>query len=284
MEEIWEETGRRLREIRLEHRLSQTEFGKTLGLAGERIKDRIFRYEKGKSPIPSRILLLISQHFDASIDWLLFGKGKKYLSEKPRVRSLAEAAEAFIEDFVSQTEDRLRKGLKATLGGYSFEPASRAASARAILEVIYSEAERRKVVVPYREVLSSRAADFTPILKRAPAGRFRVERCGASAGSIEALYFPHMQERSKVALRVEGKSMEPTYREEDFIIVSEEEAPQGREAVVVFRDSSCTFKIIERSEGEIILRPLNSLYPVQRVSPKSIVKIYPVVGHIRFVK
>ncbi len=284
MEQIWQETGRRLREIRRDHHLSQAEFGKRLGLTGERVKDRIFRYEKGRSPIPSRILLLISERFDVSTDWLLFRRGKKYLSEKPREKGLADSAEQLIENVIKQTEKALRDGLEAAISGYPFEAPSVPARAPAILQVIYSEEERRKVVVPFSKLASSRIADFTPILKKAPAGRFQLEQSRLSGHSVEALYFPHMPEKRKIALRVEGKSMEPIYHGEDFIIVSEEETPQRKEAVVVFSDRSCTFKIVERSESEITLRPLNPHYPVQRVSPESVMRIYPVVGHIRFAK
>jgi len=57
----------RLREIRIENKLSQTQFGEILNLS----QDTVSLWEKGKSLPTAEYLIMISQKFGVSVDYIL---------------------------------------------------------------------------------------------------------------------------------------------------------------------------------------------------------------------
>lgn len=59
--------GKRIKEIRLENKLSQYEFGKLLSVS----QDTISLWETGKSLPSAEILILMAEHFSLSTDYIL---------------------------------------------------------------------------------------------------------------------------------------------------------------------------------------------------------------------
>ena len=59
--------GKRIKEIRVEHGLSQQRFGELLSVS----QDTISLWEKGKSVPTTEFLVAISQQFDVSTDYIL---------------------------------------------------------------------------------------------------------------------------------------------------------------------------------------------------------------------
>ncbi len=73
--------GERIREIRKERKISQIEFSKTLGIT----QDKLSKYENGRIKPPIELLLSISEKFNISLNWLLMGKGDKYLKKEEEI-------------------------------------------------------------------------------------------------------------------------------------------------------------------------------------------------------
>lgn len=70
--------GKRIREIRKEMKMSQIEFSKILKIT----QDKLSKYENGRIRPPIEIILSISKIFNISLNWLLMGKGDKYLKKE----------------------------------------------------------------------------------------------------------------------------------------------------------------------------------------------------------
>ncbi|HPQ23059.1 MAG TPA: helix-turn-helix transcriptional regulator [Candidatus Paceibacterota bacterium] len=64
--------GIRVRELRLQHDLTQLTFAKKIGVT----RVEITKIETGKQKIYLKTLVRISQEFDVSLDWLVFGDEK----------------------------------------------------------------------------------------------------------------------------------------------------------------------------------------------------------------
>lgn len=62
-----ESIGKRIKEIRLEHGLSQEKFGNILSVS----QDTVSLWEKGKSVPTTEFLIAIATKFDVSVDYLL---------------------------------------------------------------------------------------------------------------------------------------------------------------------------------------------------------------------
>ncbi len=61
--------GSRIKQLRRDAHMTQT----SLGLLVEKDGTTIGRYENNSLPIPSDVLLILSEHFEVSADWLLTG-------------------------------------------------------------------------------------------------------------------------------------------------------------------------------------------------------------------
>ena len=62
-----ESIGKRIKDIRLEHGLSQQKFGELLSVS----QDTVSLWEKGKSTPTTEFLISIATKFDVSIDYIL---------------------------------------------------------------------------------------------------------------------------------------------------------------------------------------------------------------------
>ena len=58
---------RRIRELRIDHDLSQTEFAQILGMS----QTGYSKYETGENDIPTEILIAIANYHRTSVDYLL---------------------------------------------------------------------------------------------------------------------------------------------------------------------------------------------------------------------
>jgi len=64
--------GAKVRDLRLQHDLTQLTFAKKIGVT----RVEITKIETGKQKIYLKTLVRISQEFDVSLDWLVFGAEK----------------------------------------------------------------------------------------------------------------------------------------------------------------------------------------------------------------
>lgn len=67
------EIGKRIKEIRKEHRLTQEKFAEILGVTTTAIRD----YESGQYGMSKDVLLRMRECFKVSLDYLLFGENVK---------------------------------------------------------------------------------------------------------------------------------------------------------------------------------------------------------------
>ncbi len=59
--------GKRIKEIRMEHSLSQQKFGERLSVS----QDTVSLWEKGKSVPTAEFLIAMAKHFEISVDYIL---------------------------------------------------------------------------------------------------------------------------------------------------------------------------------------------------------------------
>jgi transcriptional regulator with XRE-family HTH domain len=71
IEPDWQAVARRLREVR--GSLTQIEFGTALGVP----QNIVSRYERARVKASLKYLIAVSYHRKVTLDWLLFGKGRK---------------------------------------------------------------------------------------------------------------------------------------------------------------------------------------------------------------
>lgn len=73
----------KIKEIRKEHSLSQTEFGEKIGVSRDVIKN--IELDLNKKGIPYNIIKLICCTFGINEAWLLYGTGEKYIQDKDSI-------------------------------------------------------------------------------------------------------------------------------------------------------------------------------------------------------
>ncbi|MBN1155137.1 helix-turn-helix transcriptional regulator [candidate division KSB1 bacterium] len=106
------EIGRRLREVREQNGLSQTDFGKRLGIKYQHVS----KYERGESVPTWENLIKLIEQFDVNINWLLKGTGDPYLSHERRepqddVSQSSITVDQFsLEDYL-KTDEQLKNAL-----------------------------------------------------------------------------------------------------------------------------------------------------------------------------
>ena len=72
--------GQRLREFRKELGYKQNEFARKIGVKPQ----ALYKYEKGLTETNDSLKQVLSTKFDMSIDWLLTGKGEKFIQDKSK--------------------------------------------------------------------------------------------------------------------------------------------------------------------------------------------------------
>ncbi len=98
--------GKRIKELRKSVHISQD----TLGYIVKKNGTTVGRYEKDELPVPSDVLEILSNHFNVSIDYIVFGTNKsiqktdKYLAKTTLNTSS--------EDSRLSTEEKLLKGFR----------------------------------------------------------------------------------------------------------------------------------------------------------------------------
>ncbi|RPI62009.1 MAG: S24 family peptidase, partial [Planctomycetaceae bacterium] len=99
----------------------------------------------------------------------------------------------------------------------------------------------------------------------------------------EYIRCPDMHDPQAFAARVVGDSMEPAYREGDFVIFApNSNVRNGDDCFIRFdADGGTTFKRFYQDTPEVIrLQPLNSKYPAQTHKVEKITGIWPAVFKI----
>ena len=79
----------KFKQIRLDKKLKQLEFGKLLGLKDYQIKD----IESGKQKVSIKISILIENNFSINMRWLLSDKGEKYLNDSINLNNYSNKKE-----------------------------------------------------------------------------------------------------------------------------------------------------------------------------------------------
>lgn len=93
--------GTRLKALRTEHELSQSEFARRIGVKRQTLQ----HWDSGRNLPNGRVLLEISRRFRVSIDWLLLGKGKPRYQSQARATATLEADLAEAVRRVIETEE-----------------------------------------------------------------------------------------------------------------------------------------------------------------------------------
>lgn len=94
------ETGKRLKEIRKDLNLTQTEFGDAIGVK----KSMVAQAETGRAKMSERVLKYACNYYGVNYEWLTTGTGEKY---KPKTQN-QELAE-FLTDIMETQTDNVKK-------------------------------------------------------------------------------------------------------------------------------------------------------------------------------
>ncbi len=88
------EIGQRIRELRLEKHLTQAELAEILG----KERTTITKLEAGENELTQSMRLAISGFFEVSQDWLLEGKGPKYVPVATLINQIEDKARGLGKD------------------------------------------------------------------------------------------------------------------------------------------------------------------------------------------
>lgn len=96
----------RVRQVRKEHGMSQTEFGKACGVS----LSAVHKWETGQNEVSDAVILLICQRFGVNELWLRTGSGSMKAPEQ-REKELA----TYIRQLLADRPDSFRSALITTL-------------------------------------------------------------------------------------------------------------------------------------------------------------------------
>ena len=95
----------RIKELRNYLKLSQKEFGSSIGL-----RSSISEIENGKAPITERTIIAICSKFNVNENWLKYGKGQMFIEEDKKFNefySIFKKLTKPLQDFLIQTAKNL---------------------------------------------------------------------------------------------------------------------------------------------------------------------------------
>lgn len=238
--------------------LTQREFAAALGITENYISLLI---NDKKEKISETLALLIQEKYGYSAEWVLTGKGDKFVNTRnsfikqrtiATVKSLSDQEIKAVMAFINSMED-LREIFKAT---YEETTSTRERVAEKVEEY----------QVPYIVPLLGRVAGGKPILT--------------------------VQENDKViqtnikcdcALEVVGDSMEPDYKSGDIILIHRQpELLNGELGIIMILEGAevaeATFKKFYKENGRVILKSINPKYSDQILNKNDIMIFGKVVG------
>lgn len=238
--------------------LTQREFAAALGITENYISLLI---NGKKEKISETLALLIQEKYGYSAEWVLTGKGDKFVNTRnsfikqrtiATVKSLSDQEIKAVMAFINSMED-LREIFKAT---YEETTSTRERVAEKVEEY----------QVPYIVPLLGRVAGGKPILA--------------------------VQENDKViqtnikcdcALEVVGDSMEPDYKSGDIILIHRQpELLNGELGIIMILEGAevaeVTFKKFYKENGRVILKSINPKYSDQILNKNDIMIFGKVVG------
>jgi len=238
--------------------LTQREFAAALGITENYISLLI---NGKKEKISETLALLIQEKYGYSAEWVLTGKGDKFVNTRnsfikqrtiATVKSLSDQEIKAVMAFINSMED-LREIFKAT---YEETTSTRERVAEKVEEY----------QVPYIVPLLGSVAGGKPILA--------------------------VQENDKViqtnikcdcALEVVGDSMEPDYKSGDIILIHRQpELLNGELGIIMILEGAevaeATFKKFYKENGRVILKSINPKYSDQILNKNDIMIFGKVVG------
>ena len=120
----------------------------------------------------------------------------------------------------------------------------------------------------YNVVPGPRIGGEVPIISWVQAGDYRLVVDNFQPGDCEDTVTATIRvKRHTYALRVQGDSMEPDFREGDILIVEPEmDAEPGDFVIAKNGDGEATFKKLVKDGPDWYLKPLNPAYPMKKMS------------------
>lgn len=152
------------------------------------------------------------------------------------------------------------------LTGESTDPRSSTIEPLARFFNVQPEVIRGTAVLTAEEKQPTYIAQQVPVVSWVTAGHFADSNDPYPVGASEEwLPCPVPHGRMTFALRVRGISMEPEFRDGDYIFVDPDVTPRNRSYVVVRIDDrdETTFKQLILEDGRKLLKPLNPAWPEQ---------------------
>ena len=257
----------RFKTILNESGLTQRDFASTLGITENYISLLI---NGKKEKISETLAFLIQEKYGYSAEWILTGKGDKFINTKnsfikqktiAAVKSLSDEEIKAVMAFINSMED-LRKIFESifeeTTATHEYD------TEKCFMSKVAEE--RSKYKTSYTIPLLGRVAGGMPIL--AVQGHGKQIRT-------------HI--KSDCALEVVGDSMEPNYKSGDIILVHRQpELLNGELGVIMILEGAeiaeVTFKRFYQDEDRIILKSINPKYPDQILKKVDVMIYGKVVG------
>ena len=251
--------GHRLRQIRIEMKMSQEEFAKLLGTS----KQVISRYENGQRSPKISVAADYAQKLGISLNVLngiedehsmTIGEKIKLLREKHGMTQLELARAVGVSDKAVSTWEN---DINVPRMGVIQKIASYFNVSKAYL--VEDDATESPALPP----------NLAPISKMP---HHRVRMVGAVAAGVPILadeeydVYVDAPEKADYALRIEGDSMEPTYLDGDVIYIREQPNVDDGRVAVVLVDDSATLKHVYHERDGLTLISDNHAYPPMRVS------------------
>ena len=250
--------GERVKIIVKELGITQKKFAEELGLTDNYISKLI---GGANNKLSNTVALLIQEKYGYSAEWILTGKGDKFINTKnsfikqktiAAVKSLSDEEIKAVMAFINSLDD-LRKIFESTFK-----------ETTATYECVAEESAEHKV--PYTVPLLGRVAGGMPILA--------VQEYGNQI---------HTPLKCDCALELVGDSMEPDYKSGDILLIHRQpELSNGELGIVMILEGAeiaeVTFKKFYQDDDRIILKSINPKYPDQILKKVDIMIFGKVVG------
>jgi transcriptional regulator with XRE-family HTH domain len=309
MREITPAVCQRLAEIRLEHYgpRGRSRFAQELGLT----PSTYAHYEADRLP-PVDVLLRAARLTHTRLEWLITGAGERHEAAETLRTSHAERLLDRLRtvlrdrpDLMPQVESYLvaleqLRGRELSAPRSSPRPrvndlvpvvgSTSAGTARFWRELPESrdgplaDARLEELLAQCTGPTAEAPARFGPGVLTGPVSLVQLSRPD-DRGLLEFLSAPQLRGRFRncVAWRIDGASMEPRFLDGDLVVASPEcPAESGHPCVARQRGQlGVNCKLYQREGDEVLLIPVNEVYPVQRVPAEEIVWAWRVVASVR---
>lgn len=249
----------RFKIILSESGLTQRDFAATLGVTENYISLLI---NGRKEKISEALALLIQEKYGYSAEWIMSGKGEKFISQK--------------NSFLKQKTIALLKTLSDE-------------EIKAVMAFVNSLDEVKKILQdPYNET----SAALFEIFKEPQeiyTHKFKIPVIGRVAGGKPILavedqdIFVESNIECDCALELTGDSMEPEFKSGDILLVKRQPTLENGELGIILimagaEIAEATFKKFYSENGSVLLKSLNSRYAPIEIVSKDIIIFGKVIG------